>query len=176
MFDALALLHRENSLLGRFELMCVGPDTPHYAEEVKKRGLEGVVHLRDTVPFSECQQMILGSHLLVVLDTPGDRGVYLPTKLIEYMAYERPILGITERGSAVATTLERCGQKHGDLKDPASCARVFSDLISDWERGEWRLAESSLEQMRGYEIQRVNQALDTLLREVNQARAKGQSS
>ena len=165
LFKAIAELHSRQSLLGRFELLCVGPDSTRYQKDVEALGIQKLVELRDSVPFNECQRLVAEADLLVVIDTPNLGGLFLPTKLIEYMAFEKPMLGLSEPGSAVADVLQHCALPNASIKDPASCAEVLRGWLDSWESNSWTLPQASLDAMRSYELQRVNTALDNLLHE-----------
>lgn len=166
LFKAIADLHARQSLQGRFELLCIGPDSTRYQKDLDTLGISSLVQLRDSVPFTECQKLVAEADLLVVLDTPNLGGLFLPTKLIEYMAFEKPILGLSESHSAVAETLRHCGLPNADIKDASSCARVLGTWLETWESGSWQLPQPTLEAMRSYELQRVNATLNDLLHEL----------
>jgi hypothetical protein len=165
LFKAIADLNSRQSLLGRFELLCVGPDSTRYQKDVEALGIQQLVELRDSVPFNECQRLVAEADLLVVIDTPNLGGLFLPTKLIEYMAFEKPMLSLSEPGSAVAEVLQHCGLPNADIKDPASCTEVLRGWLDSWESNTWALPQASLDAMRSYELQRVNTALNSLLQE-----------
>lgn len=62
------------------------------------------------VPRIEAQQAMAAANLLLLIDlNPLGTGVQVPAKLFEYVRIGRPILAITNRGSAVERILERAG-------------------------------------------------------------------
>jgi hypothetical protein len=105
--------------------------------------------------------MIDRADLLLVLDTPGFEGVFLPTKLVEYLPYRKPVLGVTEHGSAVHDVLRECAHHFAAIDDEVSIANAIAGLLERWDAGRWK-DESSTGQFERYRIDRVNTSLDEL--------------
>lgn len=162
MLAGLALLNRSMQLEGRLLLTFVGEDTIMYQSQVDAAGLAGVVRLLPSVPFEQCQRMIDQSDLLIVLDTPGYAGIFLPTKLVEYLPYEKPILGITEANSSVHGLLRECDQFMANLHSPEDIAKVFERLLLQWQTGAWEVSDKGRSSAKEYRIDRLNEKLDAL--------------
>lgn len=163
LFEALVLMNSRSSLLNKLKITFVGEDTVRYQPEVDAMGLAGIVSLLPSVSYQECQGMISNSDLLLVVDTPGFGGIYLPTKLIEYLAHEKRVLGLTESGSAVQGVLEHCGLTYADQTKPESIAAALENLLADWESGHWSLPDDFSSRASSYRIDQVNEKLDALL-------------
>lgn len=176
LFKGIAQLHAKASLNGRFELVCIGSDTTMYQTLVDELGVRGVIQLRESVPFEACQQMLADAHLLVVVDTPNKGGIFLPTKVIEYFAHEKPVLGVADRGSAVEEALLRCAQPVAESSNLDDVERELVALLARHEAGALGVTEASREAMRGYEISRVNAPLLAKLDELWGRMAKGKGS
>jgi glycosyltransferase involved in cell wall biosynthesis len=72
---------------------------------VEKMGLSGCV---DILPFTkEVDRVMFEAGVLVCLDAKMDEPLFTPTKIIEYLLCDRPILAVTPAGSPVAELLER---------------------------------------------------------------------
>ena len=163
LFMGLAKLSERTPLHGRIMVTLVGDDTRRYQDMADECGVSDIVELRDSLPFHECQQRIATSDLLLVIDTPGFDGVFLPTKLIEYLAHRKPVIGITERGSAVHDVLQECGLSFADIQDPKSIADAFENMLALWADGELDSARPNRESADNYAIENVNRKLDDLL-------------
>lgn len=159
----LALLNQRSPLEGRLLLTFVGEDTTMYQPQVDAAGLAGVVRLLPSVPFEQCQEMIDRSDLLLVLDTPGYAGIFLPTKLIEYLPYEKPVLGLTEADSSVHEILRECDQFMADINRPEDIAAVFERLLLQWQTGVWEVSAQTRSSARNYRIDVINAKLDAIL-------------
>ncbi len=163
LFAGLALLNEKRALEGRLKLTFVGEDTARYQAQADALGLTRVVELLPSVSFQKCQEMIDQSDLLLVLDTPGFGGIFLPTKLIEYLPYSKPVLGLTEPDSAVHDVLRECDLAYADLSKPADIAAEFERLLAQWEAGDWDVSAKSREAALRFRIDHVNERLDELL-------------
>lgn len=165
LFEGIAELNKRLPLEGRLSLECVGDETTCFQPLVNKLGLEKIVTLKDSVPYDECQRIIAAADLLVVVDvTHGLRGVFLPTKLIEYFAFQKPVLGISPPGSAVAQTLEGCGLQNANQDDANAIASALEQQLRLWEAGSFDLAPATKARMAGYHINQVNKPLNSLFK------------
>lgn len=163
LFRGMALLNQRLPLEGRLSLECVGEETTLFQTLVTSLGLGHVVKLRESVPYDECQRMIGAADLLLVVDvTKGLRGVFLPTKLIEYFAFRKPVLGIAPPNSAVAQTLAYCGLQCADQDDPTAIASALERQIAAWETGSFDPNQTTRDRMAGYHIDVVNKPLNDL--------------
>jgi len=163
LFAALVLMNSRRPLLNRVKMTLVGEDTVQYQAEVDAMGLSEIVTLLSSVSYQECQGMISNSDLLLVVDTPGFGGIYLPTKLVEYLAHEKRILGLTEPGSAVQMVVEHCGLAYADQTKPERIAEVMGKLLDEWEAGDWSLPDNFSNRAIDYRIDHVNKKLEALL-------------
>lgn len=166
LIEALKRMHASSSLDGRMVVECVGDDSVRYQEQTDAAGLARVLRFVPPVPFDECQRKIAVSHLALILDTAGYGGVFLPTKLFEAFASRRPVLGLTEPGSAVAEIMEQVGLPWADVRTPVHIAEVFTRLLDAWETQGKAPSAGHHEMVERFEINRVNAPLAALLREM----------
>jgi glycosyltransferase involved in cell wall biosynthesis len=169
LIHGLRLLNTRRELDGRLQVTCVGVDTMEHQAAIEKAGLSGVIQLSPAVPFTQLQQMIDVSDLILVIDAEASRGM-LPTKLIEGFAFGKPVLGLAEPGSAVAETLQSCGLPCADSRSPQAIASEFELLLARWEAGQWGLDDAIRERLSAFEIDRVNKPLNQLLHSLTSAK------
>jgi len=93
------------------------------------------------VNYAESLSMMTSAAGLMVIDAPvpkNTESVFLPSKLIEYVGADRPIIGLTPRGTA-AYLIDRLG---GWVADPGAAdevAKVLREFLSFvWERRDQR--------------------------------------
>ena len=163
LIEALRRLHEQTPLDGRLELSCFGADTVAYQHQIDAAGLGRIVRLEPALPFETCQKRIANSDLILVIDSAGFEGIFLPTKLIEGFAYQKPVLGLAEPNSAVARTLQSVGQAGADLNQPDQIAERIAGLLGDWEDGRWGLSPEQSTLLKGFELDRVNLPLAEIL-------------
>ncbi len=102
-----ALLASHPKTRGTFRVRLVGAGARRIAARVQALGLADVVAVEEPVSHAEAVRLQRAAHALVLLLTvPSDHSTFVPSKLYEYVAANRPILAIT-RGGALAGLLER---------------------------------------------------------------------
>ncbi len=163
LFEGIALLHSRKPLSGRLKATFVGEDTGFYQGQADRLGIRDIVELLPSVPYKQCQDMISASDLLLVIDTPATNGIYLPTKLIEYLAHEKPVLALAEPESTIHEVVKECDLVFADQNRPEEIANAIEKLLAQWESGFWGVSEASKEGATRYRIDRLNTALDDLL-------------
>ena len=84
----------------------------------------GLITADPPIDYRESIQLMASADGLLIIDAPAPMSVFLPSKLIEYLGAQRPILGLTPRGAA-ATVIRRLG---GWVADPADDAAVVAGL------------------------------------------------
>lgn len=79
-------------------------DYPGYSENrdcVERLGLADVVHLWGNLPHRNALSLLMGAdQLLLIGDVTPDSGDYIPGKLFEYMAVQKPIFALTVPGES----------------------------------------------------------------------------
>lgn len=153
LFKALEILSEtEPELLRRFCFEIVGDVHELNLEQMGLSQLpDGLVVFRPRVNYSESLSMMTSASGLMVIDAPvakNTESVFLPSKLIEYVGADRPIIGLTPPGTA-AYLISRLG---GWVADPGSATEVAHvvrqylsfvwekrhDLETGWGRSEVR--------------------------------------
>ena len=149
LFKALAQLHAERPLTGRLSLSCFGPDTTNLQPLVNSLGLGEVVSLESMLPFKESQSRVATGDLLLVV--PYD-STAMPTKLFEYMAFNKPMLGLALADSDTADVMADCGLPVQRPDDVEGIATTMRQMLQLWEAGQWGLSDESAASIRKYHV------------------------
>jgi glycosyltransferase involved in cell wall biosynthesis len=80
-------------------------------EEVRQRGLGGLVDLPGQVPYQQALAEMVAADVLLLLDGPG-RLIGVPAKVYEYLGAGRPILALAEPDGDTAWALRQSGALH----------------------------------------------------------------
>lgn len=163
LIEAIRRLKERHSLAELPEIDCIGVDTVCYQPVVDAAKVGDVLRLHPGVAYDECRRRIAGSDAILILDTPGSGGIFLPTKLIEAFAFGKPVLGLSDPDSAVASILEEVEQSWADSRDPDAIARVLETLMDRWKKGESEPSASQSEKLRKFQIDQVNAPLLRIL-------------
>ena len=144
LFQALEMLSAmEPELLSRFCFEIVGDVHELNMEQMGLSRLpEGLVVFRGRVDYAESLSLMTSAAGLMVIDAPvpkNTESVFLPSKLIEYVGADRPIIGLTPPGTA-AYLISRLG---GWVADPGSSDQVAEVLrqylLFVWEQRDQRV-------------------------------------
>ena len=85
---------------------------------------DGLVNFLPSVSYKESLRLMKESDLLLVIDAPASLSVFLPSKLVDYLGADVPILGIVPNGSS-ASLIQRMG---GCVADPSNIPAIIEVL------------------------------------------------
>lgn len=85
---------------------------------------KGLLTARSSVDYRESLDLMVDSDGLLIIDAPADLSVFLPSKLIDYIGADRPVLGITPEGTA-ASLIRELG---GLVANPADIPQISNTL------------------------------------------------
>lgn len=101
------LLVQHPDLRGRFQVRLVGSGAPRTSQMVLGLGLDDVVEVGAPVAHADAIKLQRSSHILLLfLTVASDASTFIPSKLFEYIAAQRPIFAIT-RGGALQRILQQ---------------------------------------------------------------------
>jgi hypothetical protein len=120
-----------------------------------------VVTLERIIPFKEAQKRIAEGDLLLVI--PYHKSG-MPTKLFEYMAFQKPILGLAEEDSDTMDVMKECGLAVSHPQDVPAMAEVIRGFLHQWESNSLRLPDASLQAMRRYHVDQQAVPVDAIMR------------
>ena len=153
-------------------------DYPGYTENadaVRELGLGDVVEVLGHVPHRRAVALLKGADVLLLINDvdPAFGGTFIPGKLFEYMAAQRPILALSLPGEA-ASVVERFGL--GEVVPPEDDAAIEAAVLRfyrRWERGELAGPQPlPPEAYRLYERREQARTLAELLDELLEARGE----
>ena len=147
LFKALAILKSRNSSFDAEMIVSgrVGDEILNKMKEVDP----GYLKLEDPVDYHESLSKQRNAHLLVSVDKPSavpEDGMFLPSKLLDYMCANRPVLNITSEASASAAFINETGIgrnfSHNDETDIAAYIAEIYDACKNGriDHGQGRIA------------------------------------
>jgi glycosyltransferase involved in cell wall biosynthesis len=165
LLEALAQLNRRADLSGELEVLLAGGNNERYEALAAQMGLGAVVRFRRTVPFRESLELLNGADVLLVIDAPSaEASAFLPSKLVDYLMFAKPILGITPLRGASAELLRSLECPVAAPDDLDGIARAVEELLGQWRAGRLRVSAGFGAVAERYEIRRVTERLDAILR------------
>jgi hypothetical protein len=121
------LLRQRPELSGRLRVEIVGTAPRSSLRTRAAKALPtGLVRLISPVDYRRSLLLMQSADLLLVVDPPADRSVYLRAKLIDYIGAERPIVAIAPSGP----TADVVASLGGWVSDPADIGGSAGALAS----------------------------------------------
>lgn len=135
--EALAALRERQPLDGRIAVDFVGAMPGVYERMVARLGLGTIVTFSGRMSPGRARQYAAErADVLLVVDAPGpDGGLFLPSKLIDYLPLHRPILGVTPNSGASAEILGELGYPMVEPQDVPGITRALRALLDAYAGG-----------------------------------------
>lgn len=131
LLDALRLLQtRQPNLLANVTVEFIGGFGRGHDLTEELQGLPaGSVRVCPPVDYVSSLALMRAADLLVAIDAPAEESVFLPSKLIDYIGAERPVLAITPPGAAAAV-VDHLGGWRADPRDTQAVASAFEKALA----------------------------------------------
>jgi glycosyltransferase involved in cell wall biosynthesis len=165
LFRAVARLAGLPNWRNRIELILVGLVPDRYLREAAEMGLSETVACRDRIPFFEALAIAAASDILVSIDAPADNNVFLPSKLVDYLMFEKPILALTPARGSVAQLMQAANLPTAEPTDIESTVHVLERLLKQVAAGQ-RVGEAFRRTASAYDIAVVARKFATLIDQV----------
>jgi glycosyltransferase involved in cell wall biosynthesis len=164
LLEAASRLLDDPDCAGQFIIRFVGPILPEYPEKAVRMGLEECVRFEGPVSFTASQEFCLQADVLLVIDAPSETpSVFLPSKLVDYLAFNKPVLGITPPEGASANLIRRLGCPVVDPLDVDGITKVLAGFIKAGKNGVIPLPDVFQQTAAEYEISHAAAKLNDLL-------------
>jgi glycosyltransferase involved in cell wall biosynthesis len=129
--------------------------------------LHDVIKLNKPVTYLESLSLMQQSDALVLIDAQIDGSVFLPSKLIDYIGADRPIIGITPKNGASARVIKKVG---GWLADPSSIEDIentLQEVFTHYKQGTLEQFKPSASAKKDYLIDNNIQKVLAILQKSN---------
>ena len=161
---ALAQLNARDPLEQTLEVSFVGPHVQEFERDAALLGLDSFVRFSGRVPPADAARAAAAADVLLVIDAPSDGpSVFLPSKLIDYLPFRKPILGVTPDSGASARLLRRLGCPVASPDDVDAIATAIASLVRRWREGTLAVGASFDSVAAEFEISRTARVLEDVL-------------
>ncbi len=173
LFQALQRLGGPRALAGRLEIAFYGNAPVETLAELEASGLEMIARFEGAVGYLESLRVAVAADVLLLIDADAETNVFLPSKTVDYLMLDRPILGLTPEKGATADVLRRSGHIVTLPGDVAALALHLADLLERHEGGDPIMSGSSGVN-DDFDIRRTTAAFEAALEAaIDAARARG---
>jgi hypothetical protein len=109
-------------------LVLVGPEDPQNRAMLDELGLRSAVSSVGLVSYEESLQHIASASVCVLIEAPMREGIYLPSKLADYIAARKPVLALSPRIGTISDLASRSGITVVDPGDDKQIERALRSL------------------------------------------------
>ncbi len=143
----------------RFEFVGDLPLWMRYFKEIRTIDNK-IISLLPTVSYMESIKIMTDSDLLIVIDAPSKSSEFLPSKLVEYLGANKPILGITPPGAA-QKLIENVKGMVADPTNVLEIASRITEFVSACDMGNNEIYVSDYR--KKYQIKNISEKFDDIL-------------
>lgn len=162
LFEAIVQLGGAPALASRLHLHFYGNRPVEVLAQCKALGLDGIVSFHGNVGYQESLRAAATADVLLLLDAPSDVNVFLPSKIVDYLMLDLPILGLTPEAGASAAILRKAGHVIVPPLDAAAIAAAVRGLLERHAAGQ-PLVITDRSITNAFDIQRTTDAFEAAL-------------
>ncbi|HEX2906632.1 MAG TPA: glycosyltransferase [Phototrophicaceae bacterium] len=169
LFQALQRLQQKLPVDQVLEVQLIGQISAKYGyqQAAHDLGLDSIVQFKGELPYTASLEAMAAADVLLVIDAPSaETSVFLPSKLVEYLPFRKPIFGITPTVGASADLLRRLECYVAAPDQVAEIETILRQLIDHWQAGELRVSPAYEAVMQEYDLRRTTQQFVTAIQEV----------
>ena len=164
---ALQLLNQTHPLVDLLEVVLIGQNAEAYQSRASQIGVGDLVQTSGPRSFVESMQEASEADVLMVIDAPSPApNLFLPSKLVDYLVFKKPILGLTPERGAAADLLCRLGCPVAPPDDVAKIAKIISGMLQSWQAGTLGVSPVFASVADEYNIRQTVRGLDGILRKI----------
>ncbi len=161
---ALALVAADPAFANSIEVRFVGPHVEEFRGDAAALGVGELTSFHGRVPPTQAAAEAATADVLLVIDAPSETpSLFLPSKLIDYLPFRKPIFGITPPRGAAATLLARLGCPVASPADVDAIAQALRDLVRRWRDGTLAVGDEFDRVAAEFDIRSTARRLDDAL-------------
>ncbi|MEO7132703.1 MAG: glycosyltransferase, partial [Vicinamibacterales bacterium] len=162
--EAIAELHRASPLNGRIAIEFFGSRMEPYAKQAGALGLDTIVRFRSRVSPDQARTVAAAADVLLIIDAPSDGpGLFLPSKLIDYLPLEKPILGVTPLNGPAGDLIRELGYPVVDPRDRAGIVSAVRQLLDAHQSESLTMSPQHRGIAAAYDMRTIAAAFDQVL-------------
>jgi|GEM_PF-254386 len=124
------------------EVRLIGPGTSDWLSHIRQAGLDEVCVTMGNLRYPDAVAESAAADVLVLIDADLAGSVFLPSKLIDYIGLQRPILGLTPLDSTSAALLRRLECPVLSPDDGDGLLATLKDMHAHWRGGTLGISEA----------------------------------
>jgi glycosyltransferase involved in cell wall biosynthesis len=137
----------------------------------RSKGIEDIIVIEPAVPYSQMPAILSRSHVLVIIEAPLKEGIFMASKIVDYVQIGRPIMSLSPRIGTNTDLLEKYGGGIAvDCQSPDSVLQALRTLFHHWKSGTLNRAYGSDRLFDHFSVQSVLKQYKSLFQAVQSKR------
>jgi hypothetical protein len=129
--------------------------------ELQRMGLVSILGYKN---YIDTIKITSQADVLLLIDAPNRSGnPFLPSKLVDYLMYRKPILGITPLNGASADLLRKIRCQVADPTDVEGIMFMIRQAVSKWKAGKNQVPPDFNHLTKNYDVNEVGNAFNQIL-------------
>ena len=161
---ALADLDRAQPLGGRLAVEFIGPHVQEFESAARELGVGGIASFAPRRPVEDALAAAARADVLLVIDAPSTGpSPFLPSKLVDYLMFRKPILGLTPVEGASADLLRSLDCPVVAPDDSPAIAETVRVLLERASRGDLHVSADFDRVAESFDIHRTTERFNEIL-------------
>ncbi|MGA7731713.1 MAG: hypothetical protein WCD37_10640 [Chloroflexia bacterium] len=123
------------SAAGKIEVLFVGRNMPLLDKDVDALDLSHVLRVSPYSDPDDVWPVLCAADVLLLLESPMQEGVFMPSKLADYLSARRPILALSPEQGTVSDYLSEGGGLRVDADSEEGVLDALRTLYNRWQLG-----------------------------------------
>lgn len=158
LLEALAVLRNKN-IEFPIKFFFIGEKTPSFEECIDKYYFQEYINCLGRKSYAETCLLIEEADVAVMLEAPCEEGVFLSSKLLDYLQYNKPIFAMSPTPGVMEDLLiEFGGGVFANCSAPEDVANKLCDLIALWKDKRMDTALDSSRLKKHFSLKNAKQA------------------
>jgi glycosyltransferase involved in cell wall biosynthesis len=150
----------------RVILTLVGPEDKSTMKRVRALGLEGIVVSVGQTNYQESLRYIHSANVCLLVEADIPEGIFLPSKLVDYISARKPVLALSPRVGEIADLVPGGGITRVDAGDAPGIRDAIRVLYEDFRKGTLALRSPSDAQVEQFSPELVGKRFLETVREL----------
>jgi glycosyltransferase involved in cell wall biosynthesis len=116
-------------------LTLVGPEDATTQDHIRRLGLEGTVLSVGRTDYERSLQYIQSAIACLLVEAEMAEGIFLPSKLVDYISAQKPVLALSPRVGVIADLVPGGGITRVDPGDVCGIRDAIRGLYTDFRKG-----------------------------------------
>ena len=163
---ALSELNQSTPLAGVLRIRFIGYVPPDFLEKAKRLGLGGCVDALGPQSYLRALQELQQADVLLLIEAAAPTNLYFPSKLVDYLLFKKPILGLTPAKGSSADLLKQLQCPVVDPDNTEGIRNALARLIEQKQAGSLTVSADFSRIAQTFDIQNTAKQFEDILKDV----------